>query len=95
MSVVSSLFAHIIGIPLGIILAITDRQGMKPNIIVNKILGVIVNILRSVPFLILLVAVLPFTRIVTGTSIGATATIVPLTLAAAPFVARLTETTVK
>ena len=95
MSVASTLFAYIIGLPLGIILAITDRQGIKPNIVVNKILGIIVNILRSVPFLILLVAVLPFTRLVTGTSIGATATIVPLTLAAAPFVARLTETSVK
>ncbi|MDE6585382.1 MAG: ABC transporter permease [Clostridia bacterium] len=95
MSVASTALAYVIGLPLGVVLAITDRQGLKPNIAVNKTLGIIVNVLRSIPFLILFVAVIPFTRLVVGTSIGASATIVPLTLAAAPFVARLTETSVK
>lgn len=95
MSVVSTILAYIIGLPLGVILAVTDKNGLKPNIVINKALGIIVNILRSVPFLILFVAVIPFTRIIVGTSIGPSATIVPLTLAAAPFVARLTETSVK
>lgn len=95
MSVASTILAYLIGLPLGVILAITDRHGLKPNIVANKALGILVNILRSIPFLILFVAVIPFTRIIVGTSIGASATIVPLTLAAAPFVARLTETSVK
>lgn len=95
MSVLSTLFAYILGLPLGIILALTDKKGLKPNLIINKILGILVNVLRSIPFLILFVAVIPFTRVVVGTSIGASATIVPLTLAATPFVARLTETSVK
>lgn len=95
MSVISTVFAYAVGLPLGIILAITDKKGPKTNIAVNKILGIVVNILRSIPFLILFVAVIPFTRLVVGTSIGASATIVPLTLAAIPFVARLTETSVK
>ena len=95
MSVFSTLFAYIIGLPLGIILAITDKNGLKRNLIVNKSLGAVVNVLRSIPFLILFVTVIPFTRLVAGTSIGATATIVPLTIAAAPFVARLIETSLK
>lgn len=95
MSVASTIFAYLIGLPLGVLLAMTDKQGLKPNVVVNKALGIVVNVLRSIPFLILFVAVIPFTRIIVGTSIGASATIVPLTLAAAPFVARLTETSVK
>lgn len=94
-SVAATLLATLIGLPLGVVLALTDKQGLKPNIIVNKVLGILVNILRSIPFLILFVAVMPFTRLVVGTTIGVAATIVPLTLAAAPFVARLTETSVK
>lgn len=94
-SVIATLFSLIFGMAIGVVLALTDKQGLKPNVVVNKILGVIVNVLRSVPFLILFVAVMPFTRFLVGTTIGATATIVPLTLAATPFVARLTETTVK
>lgn len=94
-SVLSTLFAYVLGLPLGVILAITDKNGLKKNLIVNKTLGIIINILRSIPFLILFVLVIPFTRLVAGTSIGATASIVPLTIAAAPFVARLTETSLK
>lgn len=95
MSVLSTLLAHVIGLPLGVVLAITEKRGLKPNLVVNKALGIAVNVLRSIPFLILFVAVIPLTRLIVGTSIGASATIVPLTLAAAPFVARLTETSFK
>lgn len=94
-SVVATLLSLLFGVAIGVILALTDKQGLKPNIVINKILGVLVNVLRSVPFLILFVAVMPFTRVLVGTTIGATATIVPLTLAATPFVARLTDSTVK
>lgn len=94
-SVLATLFSFLLGLPLGIVLAITDRGGLKSNLILNKILGFIVNVLRSVPFLILFVTVMPFTRWLVGTSIGAFATVVPLTIAAAPFVARLAETSVK
>lgn len=95
MSVASTLFAHIIGIPVGILLAVTDKRGLRPNPIVNKTVGFLVNVLRSIPFLILFVMAIPLTRAIVQTSIGATATIVPLTIAAFPFVARLTETSVK
>ena len=94
-SVLSTIFSFILGLPLGVILAITDKGGLKANFIVNKILGIIVNVLRSVPFLILFVTVIPFTRLLVGTSIGAMAAVVPLTIAATPFVARLIETSVK
>lgn len=94
-SVIATVFSLIFGIALGVVLAITDKRGLRPNVVINKIIGIVVNVLRSVPFLILFVAVMPFTRAIVGTTIGATATIVPLTLAATPFAARLTETTVK
>lgn len=94
-SVLATLFSFLLGLPLGIVLAITDRGGLKSNLVLNKILGFIVNVLRSVPFLILFVTVMPFTRWLVGTSIGAFATVVPLTIAATPFVARLVETSVK
>ena len=94
-SVLATLFAFIIGLPIGVILAITDRGGLKQNLVINKILGIIVNVLRSVPFLILFFLIIPFTRLIVGTSIGTPATIVPLTIAAAPFIARLVETSVK
>lgn len=95
MSVLSTFFAYLIGLPLGIILAITDKNGLKRNVVVNKALGAVVNILRSIPFLILFVTVIPFTRLLVGTSIGALATVVPLSVAAAPFVARLMESSLK
>ena len=80
-----------IGLPLGILLVITARDGLRPNAVVYKILDVVVNVTRSIPFLILLMLLIPFTRFVVGKSYGATATIVPLTIAAAPFIARLVE----
>lgn len=95
MTLVSTALSYVLGLPLGILLVVTDKDGIFPMRIVNGILGVIINILRSVPFLILLVAVIPFTRVVVGTSIGSTATIVPLVIAAAPFIARLVESSIK
>ncbi len=95
MVVVSTGIAYIIGIPVGIILYITSENGICRNKPINKILGTIVNLLRSVPFIVLLVAIIPFTRAVVGTTIGSTATIVPLVVAAAPFVARMVESSLK
>lgn len=91
MTLVSTLFAYVIGIPLGILLVMTKKDGLRPNRIINTTLNIVVNVLRSVPFLILLVAVMPITKFVVGTSIGSTATIVPLVIASAPFIARLVE----
>lgn len=95
MTLVSSLFAYVLGIPLGILLVLTAKDGLRPMRILNAILNVIVNVARSIPFLILLVAVLPFTRFILGTTIGSNATVVPLVIAAAPFVARLVESSLK
>ena len=95
MTLTSTVMAYVLGIPVGIVLYITDKNGICKNRPVNFILGVIVNVLRSVPFLILLVAILPFTRLVVGTTLGSTAAIVPLVVAAAPFVARMVESSLK
>ncbi|MBD5549416.1 MAG: ABC transporter permease [Lachnospiraceae bacterium] len=91
MTLVSTLIAYVLGLPMGIILVVTAPGGLKPNRIIYKIFDVVVNIVRSIPFLILLVLLIPFTRFVVGKSYGVTATIVPLSMAAAPFVARLVE----
>lgn len=91
MTVVSTLFAYIIGLPIGILLFVTGKNGIAQNRTVNLILGFIVNLFRSIPFLILLVALIPFTRLIVGGFIGSTAAIVPLVVASAPFVARLVE----
>lgn len=95
MVVVSTIFAFIIGLPLGIFLGMTDKGGLSPMPTANRFLGTLVNIGRSIPFAILIIAIIPFTRWIVGTSIGTTAAIVPLTLAAAPFVARLVESALK
>lgn len=95
MVIISTIVAYVIGIPLGVIVYITDTNGICPNRVVNLITGFIINVVRSIPFLILLVAILPFTRLVVGTTIGSTATIVPLVVAAAPFVARMVESSLK
>lgn len=95
MVILSTLFAYLIGVPIGVILNVTSPTGIKPNRFVNLVVGFITNVIRSVPFLILLVAILPFTRIVVGTTIGSSATVVPLVVAAAPFVARLVESSLK
>lgn len=95
MTIVSTAISYLIGIPLGVVLYITGDGGIRRNRAVNLVVGIIVNVLRSVPFLILLVAILPFTRMVVGTTIGSTATIVPLVVAAAPYVARMVESSLK
>lgn len=95
MVLTSTLFAYIIGLPVGILLFTSARDGIRPHASLYKVLDVIVNLTRSIPFLILMIAIFPFTRLVTGSAIGATATIVPLTLSAAPFIARLVESSLK
>lgn len=95
MTVISTIMAMIIGIPLGVVLVVTSKGHILENIALNKVLGAIVNATRSIPFIILMVAIIPFTRMVVGTSIGTTAACVPLTLAAIPFLARLVETSIK
>lgn len=95
MVAVSTLFAILLGLPLGVILRLTDRGGLKEMPVLNQTLGTLVNIGRSIPFAILIVAIFPITRFIVGTSIGTTASIVPLTLAAAPFMARVVESALK
>lgn len=95
MVLVSTFFAVLIGLPIGVILTITDKGHVKENSFIYKMLETGVNIGRSFPFAILMVALIPFTRWLIGTSLGTTASIVPLTIAAAPFVARLIETSLK
>lgn len=95
MTLISTAIAYLLGIPLGVLLYVTESRGICRNRIVNLAAGFIVNLIRSVPFLILLVAILPFTRLLTGTTIGVEATIVPLVVAATPFVARLVESSLK
>ena len=84
-----------IGLPLGVFLATSKRGELMSAPLANRILGLIVNAMRSIPFIILVVAIIPFTRAIAGTSIGTTAVIVPLTLAAAPFIARIVETAIR
>ncbi|MCR5633076.1 MAG: ABC transporter permease [Eubacterium sp.] len=95
MVVLSTAFSYLLGVPIGVILNITSPNGIRPNRVIYLIVGFITNVIRSVPFLILLVAILPFTRLIVGTTIGSTATVVPLVVAAAPFVARLVESSLK
>ncbi|MDR0260163.1 MAG: ABC transporter permease [Comamonas sp.] len=92
---ISGVAGALIGIPLGVFLRLTDHGGILQNGAANKIVGWLVNAVRSTPFIILLVAIIPFTRFITGSSIGTAAAIVPLTLAAAPFIARLVETSLR
>ncbi len=85
----------VLGIPLGIVLFVTDKKSFLPMPILNAVLGAVVNALRSVPFIILLVAIIPFTRLIVGSSIGTAAAIVPLTISVAPFIARIVETSLR
>lgn len=91
MVLVSTLMAYLFGVPIGIILVVTAKDGIHPMPLFNQFLGVVVNLLRSIPFLILLFMIDPFTKFITGSSFGANATIVPLVVSAAPFIARLIE----
>ncbi|NLM83684.1 MAG: ABC transporter permease [Clostridiales bacterium] len=95
MTLTSTFIAYIIGLPLGVALVVTDKDGIHPIRWLNSILNVIVNILRSIPFLILMIFVTPLTRAIIGTSLGPTATIVPLVIGSAPFIARLVESSIK
>lgn len=92
MTLVSTVFAYIIGIPLGVAVVLTDpKKGLLPHRAINAVLGWIINIGRSIPFIILLVTIIPFTRLVVGTSLGVPGAIVPLVVSAAPFVGRMVE----
>lgn len=92
---ISGLVGALIGIPLGVFLRLTDQGGVLQNPGVNRVVGGLVNAVRSTPFIILLVAIIPLTRLLTGSSIGTAAAVVPLTIAAAPFIARLVETSLR
>lgn len=91
MVIASTILSTLIGVPLGVILTVTRKGHILPNAAVNSILGAIVNATRSTPFIILMVAIIPLTRMIVGSSIGTTAAIVPLTISAAPFIARIIE----
>ena len=95
MTFASSFLAYVIGIPLGIILVVTDADGIKPIPVLQKVLGLIINLLRSVPFTILLIMMIPVTRAIMGTTLGAKAIIPPLVAAAAPYIARMVESSFK
>lgn len=94
MTLLSTIFGYLLGLPMGITLAVTDAGGIKPNAVVYKILDVIANIVRSIPFLILLMLLMPVTRVIVGKSYGTAATVVPLTIAAAPFIGRMIESSI-
>ena len=91
MTLATTFMGYVLGLPMGVALVITAPKGLRPNKIIYKVLDVVVNVVRSFPFLILLIVIQPFTRLIVGKSYGPTATIVPLTLAAAPFIARMVE----
>ena len=95
MVAVATVIAGIIGIPLGVTLVTTSKGHILQNLFINRILGTIVNIIRSVPFIILMVAIIPLTRLIAGTSIGTAAACVPLTIVAIPFLSRLVETSIR
>ena len=95
MTLISTFFAYLIGLPVGLILRMTDRDGIHPIGWLNRTLGIIVNALRSIPFIILMVAMLPVAKFVVGTSLGNRAVIVTLVIAAAPYVARMVESAAK
>lgn len=92
MTFVATFFAYLLGLPLGVILTATQPHGITPNAVINRILGGIVNIGRSIPFLVLMLAIMPFTKLIVGTRLGIRGAIVPLVISAAPFIARMVET---
>ena len=95
MVLASTAFGYLLGLPLGILLCITGENGIRRNPVIYRILDIVVNLIRSVPFLILLIVLIPFTRFLIGRSYGPTATIVPLVIAAAPYIARMVESSLK
>ena len=95
MVIVSTIFGYVFGLPLGILLFVNGEDGIKPNKKIYRVLDIITNIGRSIPFLILLILIIPFTRLIVGKSYGTLATIVPLSVSAIPFIARLVESSLK
>ena len=95
MTLLSSLIAYAIGLPLGVLLVVTDKDGIAPAVLFNKVLGVIVNLIRSVPFIILLIFLMPFTRAIIHTTVGPNAVVIPLIIGSAPYIARLVESSLK
>lgn len=95
MTVLATACGYLLGLPLGIALTVTDQDGIKPNTAIYKVLDFVTNIIRSVPFLILLIVVMPLTKLIVGKSYGVAATIVPLVIAAAPFIGRMVESSLK
>ena len=95
MTLLSTAFGYLLGLPMGVLLAVSDKDGLSPNAMLYKVLDFIANIVRSIPFLILLILLIPFTRALVGKSTGSTATIVPLVAAAIPFIARRVESSIK
>ena len=95
MTIASTVLGYIFGLPMGILLTVTDKDGIKPNAFIYKIFDFIANVVRSIPFLILLILLIPFTRFLIGKSYGATATVISLTVAAAPYIARMVESSLK
>lgn len=95
MVILSTAISYLIGLPLGLTLVVTDKNGIRPMPVLNTVLGIVTNILRSIPFLILAVMITPVTRAIVGKAIGTTAMVVPLTFAAAPYVARMVESSIK
>lgn len=94
MTLLSTIFAYVIGLPIGLILSVTSKNGIRPIAWLNRILGIIVNIFRSIPFIILMVAMLPVAKFIVGSSLGNKAMIVTLVIAAAPYVARMVESSI-
>ena len=95
MTFISAFFSYLLGLPLGVLLCITAGDGIRPMVWLNRILDMLVNIFRSIPFIILMVAVLPAAKLITGTSLGNSAMIVTLVIAATPYVARMVESSIK
>ena len=91
MTILSTVVGYVFGLPLGVMLAVFDKDGLRPNKAVYKVLDVISNIIRSIPFLILLILIIPLTRIIVGQSYGSSATVVPLVVAAIPFIGRMVD----
>ena len=95
MTILSTVVGYVFGHPLGVMLAVFDKDGLRPNKAVYKVLDVISNIIRSIPFLILLILIIPLTRLIVGQSYGSSATVVPLVVAAIPFIGRMVESSIK
>ena len=95
MTILSTVVGYVFGLPLGVMLAVFDKDGLRPNKAVYKVLDVISNIIRSIPFLILLILIIPLTRLIVGQSYGSSATVVPLVVAAIPFIGRMVESSIK